>query len=253
MRLITVLTLFHLMSCFCGEDSTMPEKYPAIEQMLDALPPHDSDRIRSRVKMWTPYFHLINIRDTISVYAAGAVFERKHPEQAWNAIDEEKPKYKENDAYFWLVAHVLYWYCNVYKQVPVDEQIKYFRKQDRVLQEYWVDVVLYLKLDASKQFALPLLRADMDSFGVCSSFRTRRDWWGEPSKFIDPKDSASWGEQARLALITFAALSEDTEFKLKVANELMNDPSRINQRVLESEIKSGRIPKPTSDQKGSKK
>lgn len=237
------VVIIGLMPGCLAEEAIRMAKYSSIEQILNALPCHTEDINKRRQKHLAPYLALVNIADVIAAYSNGAIIEHKHPGQKMGSAFDKEPKYKENDAYFWLVAHVLYWACNVQQPVPAEEQLKFILKQDDLLQSRWIDVVLNVKLDASKKFAMPFLQSDVGTFALCSSFKEYKEWWGEPAKIIDPKGCASWPEQSRSSILQLAALhSNDYDFKATVAKQLSKDPSKLIQRSLAFDIKTGKLP-----------
>lgn len=237
-----------------GEEKRTMDALPAMEQVLDFIPCHSPGIGQKRLKMLSPFFRLVNVRDVTTGFSGGCIFERKHPDQQWGAAFDQRPKYKENEAYFWLVAHVLYWWCNIANRVAPAEQVKFMLKQDGVLQYRWVEVVVNAKLDASRALALECLRAGLWSNCVSGSFYDYTEWWGEPARLVDPAECASWPESSRDVLLRLAAIySKDTVFKDRVVRLLSKDPSRFIRDSVARLIKSGDLPEQNAPPVGGKR
>ena len=242
-RLILIGSIVALLSGYCfGGESTM--HHESMEQILETIPFHTQESIEKRLKMFSPYFTLVSIDDVTNAFDESAVIERKHPQQKWGDAFSEKPEHKENDMHYWLVAHVLYWWCNVHKSIPVAKQIAFVKKQDSVLQQYWVDVVVHSKLKTSRPLAAECLRTDLWSSSVCGAFHDYTEWWGEPALLIDPEKCNEWPQGARNHLIEITLYSKDQEFKFKVSKGLYKDPERWIRDQVVKLIQSDRFPDP---------
>ena len=180
---LAVATILLLGWC-SAEDKPEMKPLPTIEEIFSALPFQKEDSNEKRIKMLSPYYHLVEVKDIVTAYEQDAIIEPKHPEQKWDSSKDKEPKYKENDAYFWLVAQILYWKCNVAESVPPAKQVKYISKQHWVLRDNWVDIVANVKLDSSRKLAVECLRADLHSWTVYRSFRDFKEWWGDPAKLM---------------------------------------------------------------------
>jgi hypothetical protein len=242
--LLTAACAALLADLFAGDAPPMGEI--SLEKLVEALPLKVAENEAERLKILSPHFNPQLCQTTIDLYTKGEVIQSKHPAQSWDERDEQKKAYKENEAYFMLVAHVLIWWCDVKNDIPDADQVKYFEKQHEALQSIIADLVVGNRLQRLKPLAIQMLARKFFCTKVEASFNKFPEWWGDPSTLIKPEDCAAWSTDSKLSLLSIIRHSNDEAFKLKIASTLQNDSDEVVREKVTRFINRGILPGPPS-------
>lgn len=216
----------------------------SVAEIVAAIPVHKQETVQRRETMLGPYYRLVSVEDVITAFEDESIIEPLHPQLKWGSAHDGEPAYEENDSYFWLVAHVLYWRCNLREFVEPKRQAAFICKQDSVLQQRWMTVAMHAKVEATKRLVQACLEADLYPGIIEGSFHDSPEWWGDPVDVVDFSTAATWAESARNTVARLVRYSKSDRYKAEIARRFVNDPSEIIRRSIAAMIRSGKIPDP---------